>query len=88
MKKLKKTLDKNLQLLIPDYKSDLNWAIYPVIWHLDGVAKTIFNDKPKIPTPVENLYLVGDCLKAQGIGINCAVNSALILVNAIEDSKN
>lgn len=88
LKKLKKLLDKNLQKLIPDYKSDLNWAIYPAIWHLDGVAKTIFNDKPKITTPVENLYLVGDCLKAQGIGINCAVNSALILVKSIEDLKN
>jgi phytoene dehydrogenase-like protein len=88
LKKLKKLLDKNLQQLIPDYKSDLNWAIYPVIWHLDGVAKTITNDKPKISTPIENLYLVGDCLKAQGIGINCAINSALILVKVIEDSKN
>ena len=88
LKKLKKLLDKNLQQLIPDYKSDLNWAIYPVIQHLDGVAKTITNDKPKISTPIENLYIVGDCLKAQGIGINCAVNSALILVKEIEDSKN
>jgi protoporphyrinogen oxidase len=87
LKKLKKLLDKNLQHLIPDYKSDLNWAIYPVIWHLDGVAKTIINDKPKISTPIKNLYLVGDCLKAQGIGINCAVNSALILVKEIEESN-
>ena len=26
-----------------------------------------------------NLYLVGDCVKAPGIGINCAINSANIL---------
>jgi len=57
----------------------LNWAIYPAIWHLDGVAKTIENEKPEIKSPVENLYLVGDCVKAPGIGFNCALNSARIL---------
>ena len=83
--KLKNLLDKNLQQLIPDYKSKLNWAIYPAIWHLDGVAKTIYDDKPKIQTPIENLYLVGDCVKAPGIGVNCAINSAFILANTLEN---
>jgi len=88
LKKLKTLLDKNLQLLIPNYKSNLNWAIYPAIWHLDGVAKTIYNDKPKIKTPIENLYLIGDCVKAPGIGMNCAVNSAYILTNLLNNSTN
>jgi hypothetical protein len=69
----------NLGYLIPDYNSNLNWAVYPAIWHLDGVAKTIDKDKPKIKTPIDNLYLVGDCVKAPGIGFNCALNSAKIL---------
>lgn len=76
---LKNLLDKNLEKIIPNYKSNLNWAIYPTTWHLDGVAKTIDNIKPEIQTPIENLYLVGDCVKAPGIGINCAINSAKIL---------
>ena len=74
-------LDKNLAKLIPDYKKHLEWVLYPAIWHLDGVAKTIDNVKPSIITPVENLYLIGDGVKAAGIGFNCAVNSAQLLYN-------
>ncbi|MBN1861160.1 MAG: NAD(P)/FAD-dependent oxidoreductase [Candidatus Thermoplasmatota archaeon] len=77
--KLKKALDKNLQRIIPDFQSQLKWAIYPATWHLDGVAKTIHHLKPDIQTPVENLYVIGDCVKAPGIGINCAINSAQII---------
>ncbi len=76
LEKLKGLMDKNLEILIPDYHSHLNWAIYPSIWHLDGVAKTIDNEKPEIKTPVENLFLIGDSVKAMGIGFNCALNSA------------
>lgn len=76
---LKVALDKNLERIIPQYHSQLQWAIYPSIWHLDGVAKTLMNTKPDIQTPVENLYIIGDCVKAPGIGINCAINSARII---------
>jgi hypothetical protein len=79
--KFKKILDKNLSYLIPNYKKSLNWAIYPSVWHLDGVAKTIDNKKPEITTPIENLYLIGDGVKALGIGFNCALNSARNLTN-------
>jgi len=79
LKKLRELLDKNLNSLIPDFKTDLKWSIYTSIWHLDGVAKTIESDKPKIETPIKNLYLVGDCVKASGIGFNCALNSGRIL---------
>jgi hypothetical protein len=78
---LKKLLDENLRRLIPDYKQSLLWAIYPAIWHLDGVAKTIDNVKPPITTPVENLFVIGDCVKAMGIGFNCALNSARLVVD-------
>lgn len=76
LEKLKGLLDKNLEILIPNYHSNLNWVIYPSIWHLDGVAKTIENEKPEIKTPIENLFLIGDSVKAMGIGFNCALNSA------------
>jgi protoporphyrinogen oxidase len=79
LNKLKVALDKNLERIIPQYHSQLQWAIYPSIWHLDGVAKTLVNTKPDIQTPVENLYIIGDCVKAPGIGINCAINSARII---------
>jgi len=76
---LKIALDKNLEKLIPNYRSQLRWALYPAIWHLDGVAKTTDNEKPDIQTPIENLYIIGDCVKAPGIGINCAINSARLI---------
>ncbi len=76
LEELRNILDEKLDVLIPSFKKDLKWAIYPNIWHLDGVAKTIDKDKPSIETPVENLFLVGDGVKASGIGFNCAVNSA------------
>lgn len=80
LNKLKKLLDKNLKIIIPDYEKNLNWAIYPAIWHLDGVAKTILNEKPNIKTPIKDLYIVGDSVKATGIGFNCALNSGRDLV--------
>jgi phytoene dehydrogenase-like protein len=88
LKTLRKLLDKNLKVIMPDFRSNLNWSIYPAIWHLDGVAKTIDNVKPDIRTPVENLYLVGDCVKAPGIGINCALNSVRILMDFLERNNN
>jgi len=88
LEKLRKILDNNLENIIPDFHSNLRWAIYPAIWHLDGVAKTIDNEKPEITTPVKNLYLVGDCVRASGIGFNCALNSAHILTNVLENSSN
>lgn len=77
--KLRNVLDKNLSRLIPDYHKKLNWALYPSVWHLDGVAKTIDNDKPLIETPIKNLFVIGDGVKALGIGFNCALNSARLL---------
>ena len=79
LKNLREILDKNLEKLIPNFRLHLNWAIYPATWHLDGVAKTIDNVKMDIKTPIENLFIIGDCVKAPGIGINCALNSAKML---------
>jgi uncharacterized protein with NAD-binding domain and iron-sulfur cluster len=86
LKILRGLLDKNLKILIPNFYSNLNWVIYPAIWHLDGVAKTIDNEKPEIKTPIDNLYIIGDCVKAPGIGFNCALNSACILTDKLLNS--
>jgi protoporphyrinogen oxidase len=72
---LRAALDKNLERLIPQFHSQLRWVFYPAIWHLDGVAKTTDNAKPDIQTPIKNFYIIGDCVKAPGIGMNCAINS-------------
>ncbi len=85
--KLRHLIDKNLGLVIPDYKEKMEWGLYPVIWHLDGVAKTINNIKPSITTDVNNLFLIGDCVKAPGIGVNCAINSARILCDMMSENN-
>ncbi|MEF8874144.1 MAG: FAD-dependent oxidoreductase [Candidatus Thermoplasmatota archaeon] len=79
VKTLRKALDKNVEILISNFKDDLKFALYPTAYHLDGVAKTIDNEKPGTETPVEGLYLVGDCIESTGIGMNCAVDSAVRL---------
>ncbi len=76
---LKNILDKWLEKMIPNFEKSMEWAIYPTTWHLDGVAKTIDNEKPSCITPIKNLYLVGDCVASTGVGMNCAVDSAVKL---------
>ncbi|MEF8848637.1 MAG: FAD-dependent oxidoreductase [Candidatus Thermoplasmatota archaeon] len=83
--RLRNILDEKLEEIIPEYKKNLNWVVYPAVSHLDGVAKTIDNVKPSIKTPVKDLYIIGDCVKASGIGINCALNSSFSLKKLMLD---
>lgn len=86
--KLMEIIESNLEKLMPGFKTYTNWVLYLPVWHLDGVAKTIENKKPPLITPIENLYLVGDCTKAPGIGVNCAMSSAKLLHEIIKKSKD
>jgi hypothetical protein len=74
--RLREALDYWMRKLLADFDEQLDWAIYPATRQLEGVAKSMVNEKPSVETPVDNLYLVGDCIKAPDIGVNCAVNSA------------
>lgn len=82
---LKSILDKWMERIIPNFRTAMEWAIYPTTWHLDGVAKTIDNEKPSCITPIKNLYLVGDCVKSTGVGMNCAVDSAVKLFEILDE---
>lgn len=82
--RLREVLDRHLARLVPDWEKNLEWALYPAIWHLDGVAKTIDNPKPDVATPVRHFYLVGDSTKATGVGVNCAADSARILMQRLD----
>lgn len=72
-------INKNLEKLIHGYEKNVEWEIYNTIWHLDGVAKTIDNEKPDVRTPIKNLYLAGDSVNSKGVGINCAIDSANLI---------
>lgn len=83
VKKLRNVLDSWMRKLIVDFDEQLNWAIYPAAQRLEGVAKIITNEKPTVETPIDNLYLIGDCVKAPDFGVNCAVSSARILADIL-----
>ena len=51
--------------------------------HNIGIERTLEN----IKTPIENLFLIGDSVKAKGIGFNCALNSACKLIEILEKDK-
>lgn len=74
--RLRAALDYWMRKLIVDFDEQLDWAIYPATRQLEGVAKSMVNEKPSVETPIDNFYLVGDCIQAPDIGVNCAVNSA------------
>lgn len=86
LERLKNILDTQLENIIPDFRKHLRWVIYPAISHLDGVAKTLENEKPDIKTPIKQLYLIGDGVKAPGIGFNCAMNSARLLHTILKET--
>jgi len=88
MELLRPVLDQYLNRLVPSYRKYMEWCFYPSIWQLDGVAKTIDIHKPTCITPIKNLYFVGDCIKSAGVGINCAVDSAIRLVDHLNISHN
>lgn len=83
LRHLRSRLDANLERLIPDVQSRLEWALYPSIWHLDAVAKTIDNAKPSVATPLQNFYLVGDSTQGKGVAVNCAADSARLLMDEL-----
>jgi hypothetical protein len=88
MELLRPVIDKYLNRLVPGYRKYMEWCFYPSVWQLDGVAKTIDIHKPTCATPIENLYFVGDCIESAGVGINCAVDSAIRFVDRLNISHN
>jgi phytoene dehydrogenase-like protein len=76
IKELKNILDSHMRILLADFDKQLLWALYPTTQQLEGVAKIITNKRPSVTTHINNLYLIGDCVKASDFGINCAINSA------------
>ncbi len=86
MFELMEIIDKNLKKLLGNFK--VEWNIYASTWHLDGVAKTIDCIKPNVVTPIKNFYFAGDCVSSKGVGMNCAIDSASLLLNSIENLFN
>jgi len=84
MEELREMVERNLEKLLPGYRKRMDWCIYSSICHLDGVAKTIDNEKPGVATPVKNLYIAGDSVNSKGVGVNCAVDSSRLIMEEIK----
>jgi len=83
MEELREMVERNIEKIVARYRKKMEWYLYSSICHLDGVAKTIDNEKPGVITPVKNLYIAGDSVDSKGVGINCAVDSARLVADAV-----
>jgi len=83
MEELREMVERNLEKIIPSYRKKMEWYLYSSVCHLDGVAKTIDNEKPEVRTPVKNLYIAGDSVNSKGVGVNCAIDSSRLVMEKI-----
>lgn len=87
VERLIRALDDRMGSLFPGFREHLEFSLYPTCYHLDGVAKALGQDKPDVSTPVGGLYLVGDCIRSTGIGMNCAADSAFRFVERMTGDR-
>ncbi len=73
--------------IYPGFKSCVDWALYPMCWKLEGVAKSISQAgklKPEVRAPgVEGLYFAGDTARGFGVAMDCACSSGINCAAAI-----
>ena len=57
------------------------WALYPMCWKLEGVAKSISQAgtlKPSAEAPgVEGLFFAGDTARGFGVAMDCACSAGI-----------
>jgi len=71
-----------LERRYPGFKNSIEWALFPVSWRLEGVAKDIHQAgtlKTPIRAPnVEGLYFAGDTARGYGVAMDSACAAGLI----------
>ena len=76
-----------LESIYPGFKDCIDWALYPVCWKLEGVAKSVTQAgslKPEVKAPgVEGLYFAGDTARGYGVAMDCACASGIICASEI-----
>ncbi len=85
--KVVRTVPDFLESLYPGFKDCIEWALYPVCWKLEGVAKSVTQAgslKPEVKAPgVEGLYFAGDTARGYGVAMDCACSSGIICASEI-----
>ena len=76
-----------LERRYPGFKESIDWALFPVSWRLEGVAKDV-NQAGTMKSPVrapgvEGLYFTGDTVKGYGVAMDCACAAGLICASEI-----
>ena len=71
-----------LERRYPGFKESVEWALFPVSWRLEGVAKDV-NQAGTLKTPVcapnvSGLFFTGDTVKGYGVAMDCACAAGLI----------
>ncbi len=76
-----------LERRYPGFRETVEWALFPVSWRLEGVAKDI-NQAGTLKSPVrapdvEGLYFAGDTVRGYGVAMDCACAAGLICASMI-----
>ena len=76
-----------LERRYPGFKDSVDWALFPISWKLEGVAKDV-NQAGTMKSPVrapgiEGLYFAGDTVKGYGVAMDCACAAGLICASEI-----
>jgi Flavin containing amine oxidoreductase/NAD(P)-binding Rossmann-like domain len=85
--KVAKAVPDYLESIYPGFKDTIDWALYPMCWKLEGVAKSISqtgNLKPSVEAPgVQGLYFAGDTARGFGVAMDCACSAGINCAAAI-----
>lgn len=77
--------------IYPGFRSCVEWALYPMCWKLEGVAKSISQAgklKPEVEAPgVDGLYFAGDTARGFGVAMDCACSSGINCAAAVLGRK-
>jgi len=76
-----------LERRYPGFRDSMDWALFPISWRLEGVAKDI-NQAGTLKSPVkapgvEGLFFAGDTVRGYGVAMDCACAAGLICASEI-----
>lgn len=87
VKKVVEAVPRFLESAYPGFSDCVDWALYPMCWKLEGVAKSISQAgtlKPEVEAPgVEGLYFAGDTARGFGVAMDCACSAGINCAAAI-----
>ena len=73
----------------PGFTNCIDWALYPLCWKLEGVAKSISQAgtlKPEVKAEgLEGLYFAGDTARGFGVAMDCACSAGINCAAAVFD---